>query len=95
MTGNFYFLTQAVVMRMFAHQAIICFVGMSVFYLKKAKQNPKLSISLTCALANFFSRRSRSRSVCCRRLLSSTISPFSDARAAKWSCGDRKKGIQG
>lgn len=42
-------------------------------------------IFLTCAFANFFSNRSRSFSVCCRRLLSSTMSPFNEARAAKWS----------
>ena len=38
---------------------------------------------LTCAFANFFSNRSRSLSVCWRRLLSSTMSPFNEARAAK------------
>lgn len=42
-----------------------------------------LELLLTCVFANFFSNRSRSLSVCCRRLLSSTMSPFNEARAAK------------
>lgn len=63
-----------------------------LFLNKEVRQTKHPSRPLTCALANFFSRRSRSRSVCCRRLFSSTMSPLSDARAAKWSCGGRGKG---
>lgn len=75
-----------------SHYTLICLVGICMFHVKTRKftYTHTLLQPLTCASANFFSRRSRSRSVCCRRLFSSAMSPFRDARAAKWSCGEKE-----